>query len=151
MDFMSGVLQHSHRFRALNVVDNFNREILGIDINSGITAERVVMLLEPIGAWRGYLAIIRDDNGSEFTSGAFTEWALSKGIKVDFIKPGCQYQNSYIEQIYRPYREDVLDLYLFETLQEVREVTDDWIDLYNYERPRDSLNDMTPMEYLQAA
>ena len=87
----------------------------------------------------------------KFTPGAFTEWALSKGIKGDFTEPGCPYQNSYIGRFNRTYREDVLDLYLFETLQEVREVTDDWIDLYNYERPHDSLNDMTPKEYLQAA
>jgi len=109
------------------------------------------MMLERIGAWRGYPAIIRVDNGSEFTSGAFTEWALSKGIEVDFIEPGCPYQNSYIEQFNRTYREDLLDLYRFETLQEAREMTDDWIELYNYERSHDSLNNMTPMEYLQAA
>ena len=151
MDFMSSVLQHGHRFRTLNIVDDFNREILAIDVNSGITAERVIMVLERIGAWRGYPTIIRVDNGAEFTSGAFTEWALKKGIKVDFTEPGCPYQNSYIERFNRTYREDVLDLYLFETLEEVREVTDDWMLLYNYERPHDSLNDMTPMEYLKAA
>lgn len=151
MDFMSSVLRHGHRFRTFNIVDDFNREILAIDVNSGITAERVLMTLERIGAWRGFPAIIRVDNGSEFTSGAFVEWARERGIEIDFIEPGCPYQNSYIERFNRTYREDVLDLYLFETLQEVREVTDAWIDLYNYERPHDSLNDMTPMEYLEAA
>ena len=151
MDFMSAVLRHGHRFRTFNIVDDFNREILAIDINSGITAEGVFMVLERVGAWRGYPAIIRVDNGSEFTSGAFADWANSKGIEIDFIQPGCPTQNSYIERFNRTYREDVLDLYLFETLEEVRQITDDWIDLYNYERPHDSLNDMTPMEYLQAA
>ena len=145
-------MQHNgHRFRTFNVVDDFNREVLTIDVNSGITAERVVTMLERVMAWRGAPDVIRVDNGSEFTSGAFTEWAADNDIEVDFIQPGCPYQNSYIERFNRTYREDVLDLYLFETLQEVREITDDWIDIYNYERPHDSLNDMTPKEYLEAA
>lgn len=151
MDFMSAVLRHGHRFRTFNVVDDFNREVLTIDVNSGITAERVVTMLERVIVWRGAPDIIRVDNGSEFTSGAFTEWAADNDIEVDFIQPGCPYQNSYIERFNRTYREDVLDLYLFETLQEVREITDEWVEIYNYERPHDSLNDMTPKEYLEAA
>ena len=151
MDFMSGVLRHGHRFRTLNIVDDFNREALAIEINSGITAERVITTLERIGAWRGYPHIIRVDNGSEFTSGAFAMWAEARHIELDFTEPGCPYQNSYIERFNRTYREDVLDWYLFETLQEVREITDDWMDLYNTERPHDALNDMTPKEYLEAA
>jgi putative transposase len=61
------------------------------------------------------------------------------------------YQNSYIERFNRTYQEDVLDLYLFEALHEVCEITDEWIEMCNYERPHDSLNDMTPKEYVEAA
>lgn len=63
MDFMSDVLQHGHRFRTFNVVDDFNREVLGIDINSGITASRVTRFLDQIAAWRGYPQKVRVDNG----------------------------------------------------------------------------------------
>ena len=45
----------------------------------------------------------------------------------------------------------MLDLYLFEALHEVCEITDEWIEVCNYERPHDSLNDMTPKEYVEAA
>ena len=151
MDFMSDTLQHGHRYRTFNVLDDFNREVLGIDINSGIRAERVTHYLEQIAAWRGYPQRIRVDNGPEFTSSEFTDWAKSHGIYVDFIKPGSPYQNGYIERFNRTYREDVLDLYLFSNLDEVRQETDRWIQLYNYERPHDGLNDMTPMECLNAA
>ena len=151
MDFMSDTLRHGHRFRTFNVVDDFNREVLAIDINSGITTERVIHTLDRIAAWRGYPAIIRVDNGPEFTSGALAEWAQAHGIQIDFIKPGKPYQNGFIERFNRTYREEVLDLYLFETLQEVREITDDWIVLYNHERPHDGLNDMTPVQYREVA
>lgn len=151
MDFMSDTLQHGHRFRTFNVLDDFNREVLGIDINSGIQAPRVTQYLDQIAAWRGYPKQIRVDNGPEFTSSEFTDWAKLHDIYIDFIQPGSPYQNGYIERFNRTYREDVLDLYLFSNLDEVRQQTDRWIQLYNYERPHDGLNDMTPIEYLNAA
>ena len=151
MDFMSDALRHGHRFRTFNVVDDFNREVLSIDINSGITTERVIRSLDCIAAWRGYPAIVRVDNGPEFTSGAFAEWTKNHNIHIDFIKPGKPYQNGFIERFNRTYREEVLDLYLFETLQEVREITDDWMVLYNHERPHEALGNMTPIAYLNAA
>lgn len=151
MDFMSDTLQHGHRFRTFNVLDDFNREVLGIDINSGIQAPRVTQYLDQIAAWRGYPKQIRVDNGPEFTSSEFTDWAKLHDIYIDFIQPGSPYQNGYIERFNRTYREDVLDLYLFSNLDEVRQQTDRWMQLYNYERPHDGLNDMTPIEYLNAA
>ena len=151
MDFMSDVLQHGHRFRAFNVVDDFNREVLGIDINSGITADRVTRYLDQIAAWRGYPERIRCDNGPEFTSTELATWAEQHQVHIDFIKPGKPFQNGFVERLNRTYREDVLDLYLFSNLDEVRQVTDDWIQLYNHERPHDGLNDMTPIEYLNVA
>ena len=64
MDFMSDRLQHGHRFRTLNVLDDFNREILGIEIDSGLGAKRVTRYLDQIAAWRGYPDRIRVDNGT---------------------------------------------------------------------------------------
>ena len=72
-------------------------------------------------------------------------------IEIHFIEPGCSYQNSYIERFNRTCPEDVFGLYLFKTLQEVREVTVECVKIYNNERPHDSLNDMAPKEYLEAA
>ncbi len=90
-------------------------------------------------------------NGSEFTSSVFTDWAAAHGILVDYIKPGCPYQNAYIERFNRSYRNEVLDCYLFNNLNEVRQLTDEWINVYNHERPHDSLNDMTPAEFKKVA
>ena len=151
MDFMSDTLQHGQRFRTLNVLDDYNREILGIDINASIPASSVTRYLDQIAAWRGYPQKVRVDNGPEFISSEFTSWAKKHNIQINYIQPGCPYQNGYIERFNRTYRNDVLDLYLFSNLDEVRQITDDWMQLYNFERPHDSLNDMTPIEFLSAA
>lgn len=147
MDFMSDSLHNKVRFRTLNVIDDFNREVLGIDIGVGMPSERVIRYLDQLAAWHGYPAKIRVDNGSEFCSFIFTQWAENNNIFIDYIKPGCPYQNAYIERFNRTYRHEVLDLYIFYSLDEVRGITEKWMDTYNAERPHDSLNDLTPLEY----
>lgn len=151
MDFMSDSLHNKVRFRTFNVIDDFNREILGIDIATSMPSLRVIRYLDQLAEWHGYPEKIRVDNGSEFTSEVFTSWAKVHGIMIDYIKPSCPYQNAYIERFNRTYRDDVLDLYIFNNLNEVKQITEDWIELYNTERPHDSLNDMTPLEYRNAA
>lgn len=151
MDFMSDRLHNKVRFRTFNVIDDFNREVLGIDIGTGMPSLRVTRYLDRLAAWHGYPNKIRVDNGPEFTSYEFMNWASEHNIKIDYIKPGCPYQNAYIERFNRTYREEILDLYIFNNLHEVQAYTNNWIEIYNTERPHDSLNDMTPIEYKHAA
>lgn len=151
MDFMSDRLHNSVRYRTFNVIDDFNREILGIDIGVGMPAKRVTRYLDRLAAWYGYPKKIRVDNGPEFTSSEFTDWAGQHQIQIDYIQPGRPYQNAFIERFNKSYREEILDLYLFKNLQQVQQQTEDWIHIYNNERPHESLNDMTPIEYLTAA
>ena len=92
---------------------------------------------------------VRVDNGPEFISGKLTAWAERNKVIIDFIEPGKPAQNAYIERFNRTYREDVLDLYLFRALAEVRELSSEWSYEYNGERPHVSLNNMTSYEYLQ--
>ena len=147
MDFMSDSLASKRKFRTLNVIDDFNREVLGIDIATSIASARVTRYLDSLAFKYGYPERIRVDNGSEFTSHEFMRWATERGVYIDFIEPGSPYQNAYIERFNRTYREDVLDSYLFNNLEEVRYLTKEWVTAYNTERPHDSLNDMSPMEY----
>ena len=100
--------------------------------------------------FRGYPGKLRVDNSSEFISLALADWAEENNVTLEFIQPGKPTQNSYIERFNRTYRDELLDLYLFGTLREVRQMTEEWLVRYNNERPHDSLNDMTPVEYLQA-
>jgi putative transposase len=148
IDFMSDVLYSGQRFRTFNVVDDYNRECLAIEIDTNLPAERMIRVLNRISAWRGYPLKIRLDNGPELISIAMAEWAEENRVKLEFIQPGKPTQNSYVERFNRTYREEVLDLYLFSRLSEVRDITDEWIEQYNRERPHESLKNLTPVEYL---
>ncbi|EIJ6450416.1 IS3 family transposase [Salmonella enterica] len=149
VDFMNDTLVCGRRFRTFNVVDDFNREALSIEIDLNLPAPRVVRVLDRIAANRGYPAMLRMDNGPEFISLALAEWAEKHAVKLELIRPGKPTQNAFIERFNRTYRTEILDFYLFRTLNEVREITEKWLSEYNCERPHESLNNMTPEEYRQ--
>ncbi len=148
---MSDVLWHGRRFRTFNVEDDFNCEGLAIEVDLNLPAERIVRVLERVAAWRGYPQKLRLDNGPELIAIALEDWAESHNVKLEFIEPGKPMQNGFIERFNRSYREAVLDMYVFQTLTEVREQTDRWLIDYNEERPHESLGNMTPREYLLTA
>ena len=148
MDFMSDSLYDGRRFRTLNIVDDFNREVLAIEVDTSLTAERVIRVLDRISEWRGYPVSIRVDNGPEFISATLADWAEEHGIELKFIQPGKPTQNAYIERFNRSFRTEVLSYYVFDTFSQVREMVDQWIIQYNEQRPHEALNNLTPMEYL---
>ncbi|WP_172692856.1 IS3 family transposase (plasmid) [Enterobacter hormaechei] len=147
VDFMHDALVCGRRFRTFNVVDDFNREVLAIEIDLNIPAQRVVRVLDRIVANRGYPLKMRMDNGPELVSLTLAQWAEEHGVALEFIKPGKPTQNAFIERFNRTYRTEILDFYLFRTLNEVREITERWLHEYNSERPHESLNNLTPEEY----
>lgn len=124
MDFMSDALWCGRRCRTFNVADDLNREVLAIEIDLNLPAARVVRVLERIAAWRGYPAQIRMDNGPEFIATSLADREQQHGVVLDFIEPGRPMQNGFIERFSRSYREAVLDMYVFKTLDEVRERMD---------------------------
>jgi len=149
MDFMSDNLYSGRHFRTFNVIDDYNREVLAIEVDMSLPALRVIRVLDRIAAYRGYPKRLRQDNGPEFISHALELWSEQHGVKLDFIKPGKPTKNAYIERFNRTYRNEVLDCYLFNSLTEVREITDSWMVEYNHERPHESLNDLPPKLYEQ--
>ena len=150
MDFMSDALMCGGRFRTFNVVDDFNRESLAIEVDLNLPAPRVMRVLDRIASQRGHPERVRMDNGPKFVSVALAGWAEDHDVQLEFIQPGRPMQNSYIERFNRTYRDEVLDLYLFRSLSEVRDITSHWMTNYNEERPHDALQDMAPVEYLMA-
>ena len=84
------------------------------------------------------------DNGPEFTSQVFVDWCKRQGIETRYIQPGKPNQNAFIERFNRTYREEVLSSYLFENLNQVRQITHDWLITYNERRPHDALGGLPP-------
>lgn len=146
-DFMSDALTDSRRFRTFNVLDDFNREGLKIEIDFSLSAERVVRVLTQIAEVRGLPKRLRMDNGPEFVSGKMAEWCETTGVKPEFIEPGKPQQNAYIERFNRSFRQGVLNMYLFDSLDDAREITAVWLDKYNNERPHDALGGIPPSQY----
>ncbi len=148
LDFMADALYCGRAFRTLNVIDEGNREALGIEIATSIPARRVIRVLEELIELYGKPRAIRLDNGSELTSTAFTEWCQERHIELKFIQPGKPDQNAFIERFNRTFRHEVLDAYVFESLDQVRDIVETWLLEYNEERPHDSLGRVPPLMFL---
>jgi putative transposase len=148
MDFMSDSLLSGRKFRTFNLMDDYNREALAIEVDTSLPAERIIRVLDQITEWRGNPKSIRVDNGPEFISSALGLWCEEKGINLQFIQPGKPTQNAYIERFNGSFRRDVLDAYLFEDIQQVRILAEEWMEDYNYHRPHDALDGRSPMDML---
>lgn len=147
MDFMSDTLYGGRRFRTLNVLDEGVREVLAIEVDTSLPAERVVRILGQVIAWRGQPQAIRVDNGPEFIAERLAAWCAERGIALWHIQPGKPNQNAYIERFNRTVRHEVFDAYVFESLDQVREISAAWMREYNEERPHNTLDGMTPSEF----
>jgi putative transposase len=151
MDFMHDSLSDGRSYRLFNVIDDFNREGLGIEIDLSLPSERVIRSLEHIIEWRGKPEAIRCDNGPEYISQALQNWAKHKEIKLRYIQPGKPQQNAYIERYNRTVRYDWLGQYLFDTISDVQDFATIWLWTYNHERPNMGLGGITPRQKLALA
>ena len=149
MDFMSDTLWSGRRYRLLNVIDEYNREMLDIEIDTSLPARRVIETLERICEWRGKPNTIRLDNGPEFISTRLELWCEQHDIKLDFIRPGKPTENARVERFNGSFRRELLDCYVFGSLSEVREKAEEWMIDYNYHRPHESLGDLSPVQFLE--
>jgi len=146
MDFMHDQLSDGRSFRTFNVIDDFNREGLGIEVDFSLPASRVIRALDRIIEWRGKPLSIRCDNGPEYVSDALANWARQRGIELRFIQPGKPQQNAYVERFNRTVRYDWLSQYLFETIDQVQHAATEWLWTYNNERPNMAIGGITPMQ-----
>ena len=148
LDFMSDTLYGGQRFRALTLIDEGNREALAIDVGTSIPSTRVIRVLDELTTLHGRPLAIRVDNGPELTAETFVAWCAQRGIGIHYIQPGKPDQNAFIERFNRSYRSEVLDAFLFASLTEVRDLTAAWLEIYNRERPHDSLGRVPPLMFL---
>jgi putative transposase len=151
MDFMHDQLSDGRSVRLFNVIDDFNREALAIDVDFSLPALRVIRSLDQVIEWRGKPMAIRCDNGPEYISGALLEWAEKRSIRIDFIQPGKPQQNAYVERFNRTVRYEWLAQYEFDTLADMQDFATRWMWSYNHDRPHMALGGITPKQRLAMA
>ena len=144
MDFMTDNLANGRTLRTFNVIDDFNREGLAIDVDFSLPALRVVRSLEQIIEWKGKPRTIRCDNGPEYLSADLTGWAERNDIRIEYIQPGKPTQNAYVERFNRTVRHEWLDLVNFESIEQAQLLATQWLWAYNNERPNSAVGGVPP-------
>jgi putative transposase len=130
------------------VLNYGNRQALGIEVGASIPSQRAIRAMNQLIELHGKPEALRLDNGTELTSHAFGEWAKEREIELRFIAPGKPNQNAFIERFNKTYRTEVLNAYVFESLEQVQQITEDWLVEYNELRPHDSLGRVPPLTYM---
>lgn len=150
MDFMSDSLYNRKRFRTLNVLDDFTRECVCIEVDTSITGERVTRVLERLAETRGLPEVIVVDNGPELISKALVVWSMQRGVRIRHIEPGKPNQNAFIESFNGTFRYECLNRNWFMSLREAGEVIERWRVEYNSERPHSSIGKVPPEVFRRA-
>jgi putative transposase len=161
MDFMADRLGDGRQLRLLNVLDDVNREGLGIEVDFSLSAERVIRSLDRIIEWRGKPGTIRVDNGPKYISIKLLAWAEKQDITIQHIQPGKPQQNAYIERYNRTVRHEWLDQHIIENIEpyggckqsptgqwEAQDFATQWLWTYNNDRPNMSICGVTPAQKL---
>ncbi|MEL6367451.1 MAG: IS3 family transposase, partial [Pseudomonadota bacterium] len=151
MDFMGDQLTSGKTFRTFNVIDDYNREGLGIEVDLSLPAARVIRALDQIIEWRGKPSAIRCDNGPEYISQALVTWTNEHRITMIYIQPAKPTRNTYIERFNRTARHEWLDLHEFNSIPHAQLLATKWLWQYNNERPNSAIGGVPPRQLLSAA
>jgi len=147
MDFVADAMTDGRRLRAFNVVDDYTRECLAIEVDTSIPGLRVARVLERISTTRPLPKFIVCDNGPEFTGSNFDAWAHRRGVRVHFIRPGKPVENAYAESFNGKLRDECLNENWFISMADARSRIEAWRVDYNQVRPHSGLDNLTPSEF----
>jgi putative transposase len=156
-EFIHDKLEDGRNLRLLNVIDDFNREALGIEVDFSLPLERVIRALKQIISWRCKPQVIRCadlgfcHNEPENISGTLLNWAKEWGIRFEYIQPGKPQQNAYVERFNRTVRYEWLSQYYWSSIEEVQDFFTHCMYAYNNYRPNMALGGFTPKHHLAMA
>ena len=151
MDFVADQLSNGRRFRILNIMDEYSREVVGQLVSTSISGQRVGRFLDQVAETRGLPRQIVCDNGTEFTSKAMFFWSKESKVKLSFIQPGKPTQNAFCESLNGKFRNECLNQHWFRSLEEARHEIDQWRTHYNNVRPHSALGYQSPIDFARKA
>ena len=147
LDYQHDATSDGRELKFLNVVDEFTREALAIEVDRSINAEETVAVLGRLAAERGSPAHIRCDNGPELTAAVLREWCRHGSTGTAYIEPGSPWQNPYVESFNSRLRDELLNTEVFTCLDEARVLAADWRTDYNANHPHSALGMMSPARF----
>jgi putative transposase len=147
MDFTVDTLADGRGFRTLNIVDDFTRECVAIEVDRSLPGLRVARVLDRLHAAVGLPACLVCDNGPEFAGRTLDAWAYAHGVALRFIRPGKPIENAYVESFNGKFRDECLNEHWFVSLADAKAAIEAWRIDYNTVRPHSSLGDQTPQQF----
>ena len=147
MDFMADTLADGRGFRTLNIVDDFTRECVAIEVDRSLPGLRVVRVLDRLAETIGLPNLLVMDNGPEFSGRALDTWAYARGVQLRFIRPGKPIENAFVESFNGKFRDECLNEHWFASVAEARMLIDAWRLDYNTVRPHSALHGATPEQF----
>ena len=117
-----------------DLLDDFNREGLGIEVDFSLPTERLIRSLNYIIEWCGAPQGIGMDNGPEYISRKWVAWATKRNIDLGYIQPGKPQQNAYVERYHRTVRHELLNQHIIKSIEEAQEHATKWLWTYHKER-----------------
>lgn len=151
MDFVHDRLVNGQRLRMLNIVDDYTRECLWIEVGQSLSGQRVARVLDFLVHMREKPKMIVTDNGPEFCSKVLDQWAYDNKVHHHFIEPGKPIQNAFVESFNGKMRFECLNDHWFQSIKEAELTIHDWREDYNTNRPHSSLNYKTPAEFAKSS
>jgi putative transposase len=149
MDFVHDTLGDGRSLRIFTVVDDFTRACPLIAVDVALRGARVITLLDQLARVTPLPPALVCDNGSEFTSQAFDQWAHQRGLALHFIRPGKPVENAYIESFNGRLRDECLNESWFVSLADAQRTIEAWRIEYNTARPHTNLDGRTPQEFVE--
>src|SRR3954470_21344315 len=145
--FTVDTLADGRGFRTLNIVDDFTRECVAIEVDRSLPGLRVASVLARLHATLGLPQCIVVDNGPEFAGRTLDAWAYARGVTLRFIRPGKPIENAYVESFNGKFRDECLNEHWFVTLADAKATIEAWRVDYNAVRPHSSLAGRTPTQF----
>ncbi len=143
-DFVATRTHDGRPVRMLNILDEFTRECLSIDVERRMNHQTVLDRLADLFVLHGTPEYIRSDNGPEFVAEKLRAWLKNLGVQTAYIEPGSPWENGYIESFNARLRDELLNGEIFETLLEAKVLIERWRVHYNTIRPHSALRGRPP-------